>query len=202
MECQPYCRFGHADPDEYCGPYGTVLRKKESFVSKSSAPVSYCLGCHCHVPIVDGNAMCADCAIAEKFNKEVDESQCLVSAPAPPIFASGAMRSELKPAYDQVVPEFIEGVAKRLALGQKKYSRDNWQCGKGDKEWIRQVYAHLVQHLLDEWAGKPDDTEGTADKWQEGFANLDAVAWNVMVLYWYKLHDRETYNAARKSDLT
>lgn len=113
------------------------------------------------------------------------------------VFASGAQRSEVKPAYDQIVPEFIEGLAKRLAAGQIKYSRDNWKRGVGDKEWIRQVYSHLMQHLLDEWAMKPDDTDGNYD----GYGNLDAIAWNVMVLNWFKRYDTETYRSARQSDV-
>lgn len=112
-------------------------------------------------------------------------------------FSSGAQRSEVKPAYDQVVPEFIEGVAKRLAAGQLKYSRDNWKRGVGDKEWIRQVYSHLMQHLLDEWGMKPDDTDGDRD----AFGNLDACAWNLMVLNWLKRYDTETYRAARQADV-
>lgn len=115
-------------------------------------------------------------------------------------FSSGAQRNEIKPSYDELIPEALRGIAERFAQGKQKYSRDNWRKGVGDKEWIRQLYSHLQAHLLDEWAGNADDTEGTPDRFRDGFGNLAAVGWGLMALWWYKLNDRATYDAARQSD--
>lgn len=109
-------------------------------------------------------------------------------------FKSGAVRSELAPAFDQLVPEALFGVARRFAQGEEKYSRDNWKKAIGDKAFIRQVYAHMMAHLVNEWASNLDDTG-------EDLGNLNAIGWAHHVLTWFKTYDRETYDAARESDV-
>lgn len=64
-------------------------------------------------------------------------------------FASGAKRSEVKPAYHLVPPEAMKRFAQRYTMGAEKYGILNYMQGLNDPEFVRQLVDHLEDHLQD-----------------------------------------------------
>lgn len=100
-------------------------------------------------------------------------------------FSCGAIRSDIKPNYHQIYPEFIRRVAKRHSLGSESYDSpegkllggtQNWH--NGGKAFFTQAYNHLMDHLLI-WK---ENIESGADF--ELDDDLAAVGWGVEVLMW------------------
>ena len=60
-----------------------------------------------------------------------------------------------KPAYHLLMPEFLDGVAKVLEFGARKYEPNNWARGA---EWSR-YFAALQRHMWAWWGGEDNDPE-------------------------------------------
>lgn len=81
---------------------------------------------------------------------------------------------EDKPMVDLIVPEFIEGIAKVMTMGAKKYGIENWKKGLER----RRILAALYRHLLAYHKGEKYDEESELN-------HLLHVAVNAMFLFWY-----------------
>lgn len=72
-----------------------------------------------------------------------------------PIEKAGIKFDQDKPRHDLIPPESMDGLAKVLTFGAKKYNDRNWERGM---DWGR-VYAALQRHLLAWWGGQNLDPE-------------------------------------------
>ena len=87
------------------------------------------------------------------------------------VFQSGASRSEYAPSYHQIPSSALRRLAQRYQLGVEKHGTHNWLRGGTDVAYMRQVYDHLIEHLLCYREGvNPDDD------------HLGAVLWGVAAL--------------------
>ena len=78
-----------------------------------------------------------------------------------------------KVRMDLVVPEFVEGLARVLTFGAKKYAPNNW---KKNPEWYR-YFAALMRHMWAWWKGEDLDPE-------TGESHLYHAACCLMFLAW------------------
>lgn len=83
-----------------------------------------------------------------------------------------------KPRYDLVPPEALDGLAKVLTFGAKKYADRNWELGM---DWGR-VYAALQRHILAWWSGQSRDPE-------TGLSHLHHAACCIAFLQTYEARD-------------
>lgn len=79
-----------------------------------------------------------------------------------------------KPDITMVDPNFVEGIAKVLMFGAKKYDRDNWRKGTKHSRVLSAAYRHLNKHL----SGELLDHES-------GLPHLHHAATNLMFLMYY-----------------
>ena len=87
------------------------------------------------------------------------------------VFQSGASRSEYAPSYHQIPSSALRRLAQGYQLGVEKHGTHNWLRGGTDVAYMRQVYDHLIEHLLCYREGvNPDDD------------HLGAVLWGVSAL--------------------
>lgn len=108
------------------------------------------------------------------------------------IDATRPKSSEVLP-YDLVPPVLFEEVARRFALGLKKYGRDNWRKGLADPDYLRDRANHAMQHLLN-YMHNLNNGEDFA------IENLAAVGWAVAVLLEAERRKRQDgINNVRKS---
>jgi hypothetical protein len=63
-------------------------------------------------------------------------------------FISGAKRSEFALRYDLIPTDGIRREAKVWTEGAAKYGDYNWQKGRYDPEFQKQVVCHLFEHIL------------------------------------------------------
>lgn len=78
--------------------------------------------------------------------------------------------------YDLVPPEAIEGLARVLTFGAKKYAPRNWEKGM---TWGR-VFGALMRHLWAWWRGEEKDPE-------TGFSHLDHASCCIAFLQAYEV---------------
>lgn len=86
----------------------------------------------------------------EERQKEWD----LIPKPVWPV-TGGVKYDHDKPRHDLIPPEAVDGLAKVLTFGAKKYNDRNWERGM---EWGR-VYAALQRHILAWWKREDTDPE-------------------------------------------
>ncbi len=60
--------------------------------------------------------------------------------------SSGAKRSEAKPRYDLITPEFLKSLGVTLSEGAVRYGENNWQ--KGDEAFGKDCCNHAVDHII------------------------------------------------------
>ena len=85
-------------------------------------------------------------------------------------YNGGAVRSERKPRYDLIRPEFLKGLAETLTIGAERYGEVNWQ--KGGADFIQDTLNHLFEHVL-----KLIDGDRTEDHISHAAANLMFLAY-------------------------
>lgn len=76
-----------------------------------------------------------------------------------------------KPEMSLMCPIALEGMAKALTLGAKKYSAHNWQYGM---KWSR-VFNSLLRHTFKLMSGEDVDSES-------GLPHVDHIMCNAMFL--------------------
>lgn len=64
-------------------------------------------------------------------------------------FEGGAKRCDIKPRYDLIEREFLEGIAKVLSTGAEKYGEFNWQ--NGQERFAKDCINHVIEHVY-RWA--------------------------------------------------
>jgi hypothetical protein len=64
------------------------------------------------------------------------------------IFQSGASRTERRPTYDFIPTVVLQALAERFELGVAQHGEANYRQGLHDREYYRQVFNHLLHHLL------------------------------------------------------
>ena len=79
-----------------------------------------------------------------------------------------------KPDMTLVDPDFMEGVAKVLMFGAKKYDRDNWRKGTKHSRVLAAAYRHLNKILKGEYYDE-----------ESGLPHLHHAATNLMFLDYY-----------------
>jgi len=77
--------------------------------------------------------------------------------------------------YHLLPPELMEGVARILQFGAKKYSPRNWEKGM---DWSR-VFSSMNRHIWAWWNGEDNDPE-------TGLSHLDHIACNIAFLQAYR----------------
>ena len=85
-------------------------------------------------------------------------------------FESGASRTERRPEYDYIPTVVWQALSARFEAGAKLQGRANYLKGLDDPEFHRQLFNHLIHHLL---------------LWRDGDTSdrhLEASLWNVAVL--------------------
>lgn len=102
-------------------------------------------------------------------------SQALVSVPSP---ASKAETEQLGTALNQIPYEGLEAVGRIFSEGAKKYSRDNWKKGVGDKGYQEERCSHAIRHLM-LWANG-DRSEN----------HLAKVAWFCLTQIWTQTQEK------------
>lgn len=97
------------------------------------------------------------------------------------ITTSGAKRSKKQKPWHLVPKAALDELNDRLALGAERYGENNWK--KGDAEFIRETYNHLVDHVLSLGElGEMDDRQ------------LSAIGANWAFLCWFKKYKREEFD--------
>lgn len=86
-----------------------------------------------------------------------------------------------KPMISLVEPLFIEGIAKVLTFGAKKYDVDNWKKGIPENE----VIDALLRHLIDYRKGEHFDPE-------TGLDHRDHIGCNLM--FWKHLYPAKHFD--------
>ena len=79
-----------------------------------------------------------------------------------------------KPMMSLLEPDFIEGMAKVLTMGAKKYSKDNWKLCEDKSRYEDALYRHMNEYLK----GREFDTESE-------LPHLAHVAVNAMFLQYF-----------------
>lgn len=85
-------------------------------------------------------------------------------------FQSGASRTERRPEYDYIPTVVWQALSARFAEGGRLHGRANYLKGLHDPEFHRQLFNHLIHHLL---------------LWRDGDTSdqhLEASLWNIAVL--------------------
>jgi hypothetical protein len=141
----------------------------------------------------------------EKFNGDIDEplyKDCRPGAvtwlagDATPAFRAALEKAQKvegvkfdddKPRYDLIPPEALEGLAKVLTFGAKKYAPRNWEKGM---TWGR-VFAALMRHLWAWWRGEDKDAE-------TGLSHLDHAACCIAFLQTYEVRHSGTDDRGQK----
>lgn len=77
---------------------------------------------------------------------------------------------------DLLVPEFLEGIARVMTMGAKKYGSENWKKGISEESFRRRILAALYRHLLAYHKGEIYDKES-------GENHLLHITCNAMFLY-------------------
>ncbi len=80
----------------------------------------------------------------------------------------GVKHDESKRRMDLIPVSLLNGLAKVLEFGAKKYGDNNWRKGLA---WSR-VYAALQRHLTDFWAGEDIDPESRLPHLYHAACNL------------------------------
>lgn len=97
-----------------------------------------------------------------------------------------AVNGEVKPMYQLLDPDFLEGIAKVLTMGAQKYAPDNWKK-VGKDEYVRAIMSHYIKwrkgELLDSESGLP---------------HLYHMATNAMFVDW---HDKNQKGKSSLEDL-
>lgn len=83
---------------------------------------------------------------------------------------------------DLLSPQAIQGIAKVLSYGARKYTSRNWEAGI---KWGR-VYAALLRHLFAWWGGEDIDKES-------GLHHLDHAGCCLHFLQAYR-HNRKSFD--------
>lgn len=74
---------------------------------------------------------------------------------------------------DLLVPEFLEGIAKVMTMGAKKYGAENWKKGLAKRRILAALYRHVLAYHKSEIYDK-----------ESGLNHMLHVACNSMFLYW------------------
>ncbi len=82
-----------------------------------------------------------------------------------------------KPDYSLVEKSFLEGIAKVMTYGAKKYARNNWQLFERE-EWYR-YYSALIRHVEAIRAGQSIDPESGLSHFYHAACNLMMWDWLV-----------------------
>jgi hypothetical protein len=96
-------------------------------------------------------------------------------------FISGAKRSAKVPGVHRIVRAFLRAVAVRGDIGEMKYGHNNYRQGLEDREFVQQLFAHAIDHLVgeaehfDKYDEFKQETDGDGDE-------LGAVGWGIMAL--------------------
>lgn len=127
----------------------------------------------------------------EKFNGDIDEpllgnnwAGLMVGRPTP---EGGVKFDDDKPRYDLIPPEALEGLAKVLTFGAKKYAPRNWEKGM---LWGR-VFGAAMRHLWAWWRGENTDPE-------TGLSHLDHAACCIAFLQAYEVRKTGTDDRGQK----
>lgn len=111
---------------------------------------------------------------------------------APSAFDGGAVRSEKLPPLEDIPYALLEEIAKRYAIGEEKYGRDNWK--RGGPEFFRQAYSHAIRHLM--LAANRNETEESI------LSNLGAAAWGIGIILWWEKEGKSAYTKTSKDTTT
>lgn len=82
-----------------------------------------------------------------------DETDVMVPMPAADNL--GRKDDTGKPRYELLAPEFLEGTARILTFGARKYADRNWERGM---KWSR-CFGALMRHMWAWWRGEKLDPE-------------------------------------------
>lgn len=93
-----------------------------------------------------------------------------------------------KPRFELLAPEALEGTARILTFGAKKYTDRNWEKGM---KWSR-VFGALMRHLWCWWRGEEVDSE-------TGESHLHHAACCIMFLQAYEVRRVGEDDRARRS---
>ncbi len=96
--------------------------------------------------------------------------------PVPDATTYGVKFDDGKLRYDLIPAEAVEGLARVLTFGAKKYAPRNWEKGMS---WGR-VFGALMRHLWAWWRGEDKDPE-------TGFSHLDHAACCIAFLQTYEV---------------
>jgi len=88
---------------------------------------------------------------------------------------SGAKKDEGKPRWELVAYDAVEGVAKVLTFGAKKYDARNWEKGIT----YGRVFGAIMRHMWKWWHGEDNDAE-------TGLSHLDHAMCEIMFLSAYE----------------
>lgn len=91
--------------------------------------------------------------------------------------AEGLRYNEGKPRYDLLDPDALEGIARVLEFGARKYAAHNWRNGLKFSDTIRSLLSHAFAILRGE----------THDK-ESGLPHIDHLGCNWMFLSWHFKH--------------
>jgi len=79
-----------------------------------------------------------------------------------------------KAAYHLLAPEFLEGTARVLEFGARKYGARNWEAGMN---WSR-PFAALMRHMWAWWRGERADPEtGMSHLWHAACCLMFLIAY-------------------------
>ena len=101
----------------------------------------------------------------------------------------GKKYDEGKPMINLVEPEFIEGLAKVLTFGAKKYGALNWQKGLQKERILAALYRHVLKYH-----------EGQKFDGETGLHHLLHAAVNCMFLVWYDSKELQSENYGVKTE--
>ena len=101
--------------------------------------------------------------------------------------SEGKKYDEGKLRMDLVPIEAIDGIARVLGMGAKKYGDRNWERGIN----YSRVYAALFRHLTSWWSGEDLDPES-------GFNHLDHILCNAAFLRAYTMREMDEFDDRTK----
>jgi hypothetical protein len=111
----------------------------------------------------------------EKKHVEIVNKVKIEEFGTPQVSETGSLRyNDGKPRQSLLDPDFIEGMAKVITYGSKKYGDFNW--AKGNNFSI--PYDSMMRHIIAFQKGEEIDKES-------GIHHLFMVATNAMILYYY-----------------
>lgn len=109
----------------------------------------------------------------KESNPRPPEGSVRPAPPPPPLSTQGSRDNSDKPAISMVMeaPAAVEGIARVLMFGEKKYSRANWKKGLKVTEIIDSMQRHVLRIL----AGEDIDQES-------GLPHADHIGCNALFL--------------------